>query len=154
MNKRKILASLSKIANNLDLMGRNEEADKITGVMNRISNIFDDDFNDMVRDMDPEEMSDYSFSGEDYDFRDDGDDFPTDDDDIIRGFDTDRTPGRSEMFENDMPGEIPNLRQDLFEIAIDREVERRLPEASDQERDQLKEDIRSTIIQMIKDARL
>jgi hypothetical protein len=37
MNKRQILASLSKIANELDNMGLTNEADKVTDVMNNIS---------------------------------------------------------------------------------------------------------------------
>ena len=37
MNKRQILASLNKIANELDNMGLTNEADKVTDVMNNIS---------------------------------------------------------------------------------------------------------------------
>lgn len=191
MNKRKILASLSEIANNLDLNGKTNEADTITKVMLKVSNVFDEKFNDMVRrdtkrtpgrserferdlpgelddrDFDDDyyddeeeisreelerafdegELSDYSFSGED-------DDFEDDDDDIINEFDYEMSPGRFEDFESDMPGEMPDLDENNLDVAISREVERRMKDASDQEKDQLTEDIKSAIVQMIKDARM
>lgn len=123
MNKRKVLASLNEIANQLDLMGRTNEADKITGVMTRISNVFDEEFNDMAY-----EMSDYSFSG-------DEDDFEYDEDDDE--FDMDRTPGRSEMFENDMPGEMPTPNPLKFMKAVREDLEARMPDATEEEIDDM-----------------
>ena len=152
MNKRKILASLNQIANNLDLIGRSEEADKITGVMVRISNVFDDDFNDMAeRNMDDDmsdEMSDYSFSGEDDDFEDDENDFPTDDD-MISEFDMERTPGRSEMFENDMPGEIPTPNPLKFMKAVREDLEARMPDATEEEIDDMVDEMMEKFNSMV-----
>lgn len=150
MNKRKVLASLSKIANNLDLMGKTNEADQITKVMMKVSNVFDDDYNEMVRkDLDEEELSDYSFSGEENDFEDDEDDFPTDDDEIVKEFNMDRTPGRSEMFENDLPGEMPRLNPLKFMKTLREELEARLPGASEEEIDEMVDEMMEKMNNMI-----
>ena len=144
MNKRKVLASLNEIANQLDLMGRTNEADKITGVMTRISNVFDEEFNDIAsQDMDDDmadEMSDYSFSG-------DEDDFEYDEDDDE--FDMDRTPGRSEMFENDLPGEMPKLNPLKFMKTLREELESRMPGASEEEIDEIVDEMMEKMNNMI-----
>ena len=151
MNKRKVLASLNEIANQLDLMGRTNEADKITGVMTRISNVFDEEFNDMAsQDMDDDmadEMSDYSFSGDEDDFEYDEDDFEYDEDDDE--FDMDRTPGRSEMFENDMPGEMPTPNPLKFMKAVREDLEARMPDATEEEIDDMVDEMMEKYNSMI-----
>ena len=144
MNKRKVLASLNEIANQLDLMGRTNEADKITGVMTRISNVLDEKFNDMAsQDMDDDmadEMSDYSFSG-------DEDDFEYDEDDDE--FNMERTPGRSEMFENDMPGEMPTPNPLKFMKAVREDLEARIPDATEEEIDDMVDEMMEKYNSMI-----
>lgn len=138
MNKRKVLASLSEIANNLDLMGKTNEADKITGVMTRISNVFDDDFNYMAeKDMD-EDMSDDS----------DEDDFD-EYDDMVEEFDYEVSPGRSEMFENDLPGEIPTPNPLKFMKTVREELEARMPDASEEEIDEMVDEMMEKFNSMI-----
>ena len=144
MNKRKVLASLNEIANQLDLMGRTNEADKITGVMTRISNVFDEEFNDMAsQDMNDDmayEMSDYSFSGDEDDFEyDEYDD----------EFDMERTPGRSEMFENDMPGEMPTPNPLKFMKAVREDLEARMPDATEEEIDDMVDEMMEKYNSMI-----
>jgi hypothetical protein len=88
MDKFTTLNNLYKIANKLDEAGYTSEADIVSNVMIKISNVFDNDY---------------------------------------------RTPGRSEMFEEDLPGEIPDLeiKEETLET-LKNYLSTIMPEADDQ----------------------
>lgn len=78
MNKRTVLASLNKIANQLDIEGLHNEADTVTKVMSRLA--YDDfDERDYYSDKMEDNFEDYfpygDPDGDDDDFMDEDDDF-------------------------------------------------------------------------------
>ena len=76
MNKRTVMASLNKIANELDNNGLHNEADTVTKVMSRIAMDFDErdniedymPYGDEDDDMDMEEDDDMGFESEPFDY--------------------------------------------------------------------------------------
>ena len=103
MNKRTVMASLNKIANELDNNGLHNEADTVTKVMSRIA--YDDfDERDYYNDKMEDNMEDYMPYG------DEDDDMDMDeDDDFDMGpekepFDFNSLEDKDDMYGNDMKG--------------------------------------------------
>ena len=103
MNRRTVLASLNKIANQLDIEGLHNEADTVTKVMSRLA--YDDfDERDYYNDKMEDNMEDYMPYG------DEDDDMDMDeDDDFDMGpekepFDFNSLEDKDDMYGNDMKG--------------------------------------------------
>ena len=103
MNRRTVLASLNKIANQLDIEGLHNEADTVTKVMSRLA--YDDfDERDYYNDKMEDNMEDYMPYG------DEDDDMDMDeDDDFDMGpesepFDFNSPEDKDDMYGNDMKG--------------------------------------------------
>ena len=90
MNKRTVLASLNKIANQLDIEGLHNEADTVTKVMSRLAMDEDDEYN----------VEDYFPYGDP-----DGDDDEYMDEDDDMGFESEPFDYSSPEDEGDMYGE-------------------------------------------------
>lgn len=106
MTKTSMMKKLTKIAVELDVEGYEKEAQTVAQVMNKIANVFDDDFNRMAE----EDMYD------------------------------EPTPGRSEMFESDLPGELDieplNMKDSSVKAimnSIADKITMAMPELSDRE---------------------
>jgi hypothetical protein len=106
MNKRIVMASLNKIANELDNNGLHNEADTVTKVMSRLAY---DDFD--VRDYDNDKMDGMDLMKEDYmPYGDpDGDDDMDMDEDMDMGpesepFDFNSPEDEGDMYGDDMKG--------------------------------------------------
>jgi hypothetical protein len=105
MNKRTVLASLNKIANQLDIEGLHNEADTVTKVMSRLAY---DDFDE--RDYYNDKMDDMDLMREDYmPYGDEDDDMDMEDDDFDMGpekepFDFSSPEDEGEMYGDDMKG--------------------------------------------------
>ena len=97
MNKRTVMASLNKIANELDNNGLHNEADTVTKVMSRIAMDFDerDYYNDKMED----NIEDYMPYG------DEDDDMDMDEDMDDMGFESEPFDFSSPEDEGDMYGE-------------------------------------------------
>ena len=90
MNKRTVLASLNKIANQLDIEGLHNEADTVTKVMSRLAMDEDDEYN----------VEDYFPYGDP-----DGDDDEYMDEDDDMGFESEPFDYNSPEDEGDMYGD-------------------------------------------------
>jgi hypothetical protein len=107
MNKRTVLASLNKIANELDNNGLHNEADTVTKVMSRLAY---DDFDE--RDYDNDKMDGMDLMGDDYMPYGDPDGDPDEymeDDDMDMGpesepFDYSSPEDKGDMYGDDMSG--------------------------------------------------
>ena len=106
MNKRTVMASLNKIANELDNNGLHNEADTVTKVMSRLAY---DDFYE--RDYDNDKMDGMDLMGDDYmPYGDpDGDDDMDMDEDMDMGpesepFDYSSPEDEGDMYGDDMSG--------------------------------------------------
>ena len=100
MNKRTVLASLNKIANQLDNEGLHNEADTVTKVMSRLAY---DDFDE--RDYYNDKMDDMDLMKEDYmPYGDEDDDMDMEEDDDM-GFESEPFDYSSPEDEGDMYGD-------------------------------------------------
>ena len=107
MNKRTVMASLNKIANELDNNGLHNEADTVTKVMSRLAY---DDFDE--RDYDNDKMDGMDLMGDDYMPYGDPDGDPDEymeDDDMDMGpesepFDYSSPEDEGDMYGDDMSG--------------------------------------------------
>jgi hypothetical protein len=103
MNKRTVMASLNKIANELDNNGLHNEADTVTKVMSRLAY---DDFDE--RDYDNDKMDGMDLMGDDYMPYGDPDGDPDEymeDDDMDMGPESEPFDYRSPEDEGDMYGD-------------------------------------------------
>jgi hypothetical protein len=100
MNKRTVMASLNKIANELDNNGLHNEADTVTKVMSRLAY---DDFDE--RDYYNDKMDDMDLMKEDYmPYGDEDDDMDMEEDDDM-GFESEPFDYSSPEDEGDMYGD-------------------------------------------------
>ena len=100
MNKRTVMASLNKIANELDNNGLHNEADTVTKVMSRLAY---DDFDE--RDYYNDKMDDMDLMRDDYmPYGDEDDDMDMEEDDDM-GFESEPFDYSSPEDEGDMYGE-------------------------------------------------
>jgi hypothetical protein len=103
MNKRTVMASLNKIANELDNNGLHNEADTVTKVMSRLA--YDDE-----RDYMNDKMDGMDLMGDDYmPYGDEDDDMDMEDEDMDMGpesepFDYSSPEDEGDMYGDDMSG--------------------------------------------------
>ena len=104
MNRRTVLASLNKIANQLDIEGLHNEADTVTKVMSRLAYDFEGMGEEEINGNDEYNMEDYMpFGDEDDEMEmDEDDDFDMGPESVP--FDFSSPEDKDDMYGNDMKG--------------------------------------------------